>query len=71
MAKPTISAASGTAVRSSGGPRLSQILEAAMVAATEKCFADGITDPDKIRAAKLKAYEAAKAKFSATATSGS
>ena len=43
-----------------GGPKTAQTLtaEAAMVAATVKAQAEGVTDPDEIRARKLAARDA-------------
>lgn len=59
---PVIVAAAGTAViPGRGGLALAKRLEAAMVAETEACAADGIIDPDIIRERKLAAYAAEKA----------
>lgn len=60
--KATIVEAVGTAVSAPrAGLALAKRLEAAMVAETEACAADGIIDPDIIRERKLVAYEAEKA----------
>lgn len=64
---PRIVQAVGTAVTSaSGGSNgaamaLAKRLEAAMVAETEACAAEGIIDPDVIRERKLAAYADEKA----------
>jgi hypothetical protein len=53
--KPKVIQATGTAT--SGRGERSQSVEQAMVKAAEECFRKGVTDPNKIRAAKIAARE--------------
>ncbi len=47
-----------TAHSSLGKEPISLAIEQAMIAAVEKCAADGITDPEEVRAAMLEARDA-------------
>ena len=53
----------GTASSAIGRPGYGAAIQAAMVAEAEKCFAEGLFDPDKVRARKLKARDKAKAEI--------
>jgi hypothetical protein len=63
MSKSKIVEAAGMAVAGTGVT--SKIIEDAMAQATLDCAAKGITDPDKIRAAKLEARARVKAEIRA------
>jgi hypothetical protein len=66
MAKPKtkIAAAVGTATSGEAtGDLHYSAIQAAMDEAAQKCFDDGIQDPDKVREAKLAARERVKAEF--------
>lgn len=68
--KVTIAAAAGTASSSMHNKPLGAAIEAAMTAETQKCFDEGVTDPDEIRERKLAARERVKQEFAAPAPKG-
>lgn len=58
--KVFVSVATASGSRGAGKSDMSKRIEAAMIAAIEGQHAKGITDPDKVRAAILKARETVK-----------
>jgi hypothetical protein len=60
--KVTVVEAAGAASAARGNAALGTLIQDAMTAETEKCFAEGITDPNEIRERKLAAREDVKAR---------